>query len=235
MLEGAQSNQLPAFAVTKSLLRVLAILGDHAWCSLETTLVNDGQNFELELRGNRFEGGTVDGLELVVPSVSSAEPPDLYQFGLCACVIEWAMPVRVVFPGAGTTTMDLRAHLTLGDPTPRGGLDRGNVALTLQLSTGIVATEPQESMEDALLEPQRRLPAGVHLVACISCAFSDYHPVGSAFIGSMACFRDAKDSYRVVGSKVALFQVWDQRSGFVQETFCCKDYEQRRTGAGYRG
>jgi len=201
----------------------------------ETTLVNDGRRFELELRGNRFAGGALDGLELVGSPENAAEPPDLHEYGLCSCVIEWTMPIRVAHPGVAAAASDLVARLTLGDPTPRRGLDRVEVTLALHLATGVTTTSPHGYMEDALLDLRRRLPADVRLVACISCAFSDYNPAGSGFIGTMACFREVKDAYRSVDGKRGLFQVWNELSGFVQETFVCDDYEQRRPGAGYRG
>lgn len=217
--------------------RYPAVVTDR-WGRFETTLVNDGQDFVLLLRGNRFESRSVGGFELVGSPLDGSEPPDLYESDLCSCVIEWRMPVRVAFPNAGPAEMDLDARLALGDPLPRRGF-RVDVVLTLRLPTGDVENakphEGHEDMEQALLDLQRQLPAGVRILACISCAFSDYHPAGWGFIGTMACFRGAKDAYRPVETKRALFQVWDQRSGFVQETFFCADYEPRRPGAGYRG
>jgi hypothetical protein len=92
-----------------------------------------------------------------------------------------------------------------------------------------------EVMEDALLDLQRRLPEGVRLLACFTCAFSDYHPAGSAFIGSLACFRGSKDAYRAVTGKQELFEIWESRAGFTQETYHCPEYAQRPPGTGYRG
>jgi len=51
----------------------------------------------------------------------------------------------------------------------------------------------------------------------------------------MACFRDHENAYRAVAGKRDLFALWDRRSGFVQETFHCPDFEQRPSGSGYRG
>lgn len=133
-------------------------------------------------------------------------------------------------------SVPLTARLVLGDPAPHKAVDFVGVTLQLHLPTGVVeTTAPQGWMEDALMDLQRRLPDGTRLLACISCAYSDYHPAGSGFIGSMACFRGCKDAYRAVAGKPDLFALWDKKSGFVQETFHCPDFEQRQSGTGYRG
>jgi hypothetical protein len=214
--------------------RYPAVVTDR-WGRFETTLVNDGQNFEMELRDHRFKGNSIDSLELVESPVSTGEPPTLSHGDLCSCTIEWTMSVQVA--ASGTTESaeaKLRARLVLGDPAPNHAIDYVGVTLVLHLPGAVIeTTRPQGWMEDALLDLQRQLPDGFRLVACISCAFSAYHPAGSGFIGSMACFRAAKDAYRAVNSKRDLFQVWPQRSGFVQETFCCPQFERRISCRGF--
>ncbi|MFE5035855.1 DUF6304 family protein [Streptomyces sp. NPDC056683] len=205
------------------------------WGQCETTLINSGGTFTMVLRGNRFEGTSVDSLALV-GAPTEAEPPALNHGDLCSCTIEWRMSVEASLADTGLTSIPLTARLALGDPAPDNAIDSVGVTLKLHLPTGVVeTTTPQGWMEDALLDLQRRLPDGTRLLACISCAFSDYHPAGSGFIGSMACFRDRKDAYRAVAGKWDLFDLWDERSGFVQETFHCPDFEQRQSGSGYRG
>lgn len=205
------------------------------WGRFETTLVNDGQHFSLMLRGNRFEGDTLDGLEPAEPVPEGREqPPDLVHGYLISCTVEWRMPFSVV--GVEPEAAELRARMFLVGPTPRRGVDPIWVELELHLPTGVVATVKRHGwMEDALLDLQGQLADGVHLRACITCAFSDYHPGGSGFIGSMACFRDSKDAYRTVSGKQGIFGVWGQRAGFVQEPFHCDQYERRAPNTGYRG
>lgn len=215
------------------------------WGRVETTLVEDDGRFTLFLRGNRFEGTSVDSLELVGAPVDSGEPPELRSGDLCSCTVEWRMPVRVSLADAGPASVPLTARLVIGEADPRrvagsaGSADAADpvgVTLTLHLPGGDVATTtPRDWLEDALTDLRHLLPDGTRLLACISCAFSDYHPAGSGFSGSLACFRDCKDAYRAVTGKSGLFDVWHRNSGFVQETFHCPDFEQREPGAGYRG
>ncbi|MEU1182500.1 DUF6304 family protein [Streptomyces sp. NPDC005820] len=206
------------------------------WGRFETVLVNNGGTFTMVLRGNRFEGTSVDSLQLVGAPAETVEPPALHHGDLCSCAIEWRMPVEVSLADSGRVSVPLTARLVLGDPAPNNAIDSVGVTLQLHLPTGVVeTTAPQGWMEDALMDLQRRLPDGTRLLACISCAYSDYHPAGSGFIGSMACFRDCKDAYRAVAGKPDLFALWDKKSGFVQETFHCPDFERRQSGTGYRG
>lgn len=205
------------------------------WGHVATTLTNDGRTFTLALRGNRFAGASLDGLELVGPLADPDRPPTRHHGDLWSCVIEWRMPITVAQPETEPADVPLSARLRLGDPGADTVVDTMSVVLTLHLPAADLTTAPREHMEDALLDLQRQLPDGTRLRACISCAFSDYFPAGSGFIGLLACFRDHKDTYRTVTGKSDLFAVWDKNSGPVQETFGCDEHEPRPPGTGYRG
>ncbi|MBV6697778.1 DUF6304 family protein [Kitasatospora aureofaciens] len=218
-------------------LRLPAVVTDR-WGRVDTVLVNDGQTFSLLLRGNRFEGSSLDALELAGRLDEDGLPPDLTRLDeLCSCTIEWSTPLQVAGPDGGRLPATLHGRVVLGDPGPSGGLDALHVTLRLDLPDGgtVETAAPWEDMEDALLDLRRQLPPGVRILACITCAHSDYSPAGSGFMGSMACFRDSKDTYRTVSGKPGLLAIWDHRTGFTQETFHCPEFEPRRPGTGYRG
>jgi hypothetical protein len=86
-----------------------------------------------------------------------------------------------------------------------------------------------------MLDVQNQLPSGTHLRACITCAYSDYSPVGHGLFGGLACFRDNKSEYLAVRSKADLFRIWSKMTGFVQETYLCPEFERRQPRTGYRG
>ena len=86
-----------------------------------------------------------------------------------------------------------------------------------------------------MLDLQRQLPAGSYLRACITCAYSDYSPGGNGLFGGLACFRGHKAEYLAVRSKRDLLDIWDKRTGFVQETYLCPEFDRRQPGSGYRG
>ena len=115
---------------------------------------------------------------------------------------------------------------------------RGRVNLILELRLGGRAFRScgrSGWFEDEMLDVQNQLLPGAHLRACITCAYSDYGPVGHGLFGGLACFRDHKAEYRAVRSKADLFRIWGTMTGFVQETYLCPQFERRQPGTGYRG
>lgn len=209
----------------------------HDRCGSEPVVIsNDGRQLMLRARGAAFAGVDFDVLE----PVDGADLPAsvrLSNGALCSCTIEWDMPA-VMVSGDGETDGVLRCRLELGDPDrSRGGaLDCEQFAMTLHVAGLVTATrQPWGIFEEALDDIHRQLPATAYLKMCISCAWSDYSPAGTPLFGGMACFRDAKDAYSCVRSKRAIFEVWNQRTGFVQETFVCPAFQRRGPNAGYRG
>ncbi|MEK6233567.1 MAG: DUF6304 family protein, partial [Planctomycetales bacterium] len=130
----------------------------------------------------------------------------------------------------------LDVRVELGEPERNGGFDETILSLELRSTHHVVQANGKSGwFEDDLLEIQRQLPPPMYMRACITCAYSDYHPVGHGMFGGMACFRDNKSGYSTVRSKADIFQVWDTRTEFVQETHCCSEFERRTPGTGYRG
>jgi len=197
---------------------------------------NDGSTLSIRLRGVSFSGADFDALE-----PESDSPLDLLsQFTfwngvLCDCTLDCEIPVPVVFADE-TLPSTLRMHLELGAPgAANGGLDRELLSLSIDLKGQVYRSAGTDGFfEYELLSLQSTLPPSSYLKACISCAHSDYHPVGHGLFGGMACFRQVKEEYAKVKSKQDLFGVWGQ-SERVQETYLCPEFERRRPGTGYRG
>ncbi|MGW0559428.1 DUF6304 family protein [Streptomyces sp. NPDC003016] len=206
--------------------------------SVAVAFTADGQRLRTRIRGVGFEGDSFDALDPVAALPADGAGFTLSGGSLCDCVFEWDIPLPVYADGRVHRAV-LSCLLTLGRPLPSGGLDREHLALELHFGGAVYASERAENdFEHALTVIQRRLPPGAYLRSCISCAFSDYHPSGSGLFGSLACFRRTKDEYRAVGGERELFELWDLRSGFVQETWACPDFERRPAqgpGTGYRG
>ena len=200
-----------------------------------TTIDNDGRELRMVVRGVEFRGGDFDCLEPTEKQDASRLACFTLQKGdLCSCVIECKIPVRVA--GAETTEGTLDVHVELGNPEPKGGIDRLYLQLTLQLGHYCFVSSGWSGwFEDELLDLQKQLPEGVFLKSCINCAFSDYSPLGHGMFGGLACFRDNKEGYRAVRTKGDIFRVWKTMTEYVQETYLCAEFEKRQPKTGYRG
>jgi hypothetical protein len=197
---------------------------------------NDGRLLRVSIRSVAFVGADFDALE---PVDGVTDVPDSLRmdFGaLCSCTIEWDIPVAIVTSGVQADGV-LHCELRLGDPGgPHGGLDAEDLNMTLHGAGPVCTTQQSHGFfEEALDDLHRQLPANTYLKICITCAWSDYSPAGTPLFGGMACFRNAKEAYSRARSKRDIFAVWDQRTGFVQETFLCPEFERRAPNAGYRG
>ncbi|MEV0740745.1 DUF6304 family protein [Streptomyces sp. NPDC050549] len=201
---------------------------------------SDGrESIRTTIRGVRFEGDSMDGLGTL-----DGEPPEFpfafFDGALCSCLLEWEVPVPVTVGEQGVRTAVLHCALRLGAPAgPGRGLDAETLITTLRLDGHEYRNaEGHDDFEDALNELQRRLPPGVRLRSCVACAWSDYHPVGHGLMNDLACFRDARDVYRLVEGKYGpdnIFDAWGARTEFVQETWLCGEFEHRAGNTGYRG
>jgi hypothetical protein len=197
---------------------------------------NDGKVLSATIRGVEFRGGDFDTLE----PTPGTDPDRLSSFtlqqnALCSCVIDVEIPVPVVTPH-GVTHGELSAHLELGDPAPNGGIDREYLSLRLRFGDRVLTSRGWSGwFEDELADLQRQMPEGTYLKACISCAFSDFSPMGHGLFGGLACFRGNRAGYRSVRTKRDLFEVWGTMTAFVQETHLCPEFERRTPGTGYRG
>jgi len=200
--------------------------------------VSDGhERIRTTIRGVVFEGGGMDGLG----ALSGEPPPESFTFledgTLCSCLLEWQEPLPVTVEGEGTRAGALHCALRMGDRAPDGfAVDGQELSVFLRLDGRDHPAEGvHHDMEGALHEIQRGLPSGTRIRACIACAWSDYNPIGSGLMGALACFRDAKDTYRRATGKDDIFACWDLRTEWVQETWVCEEFEQRVGNPGYRG
>ena len=193
----------------------------------------------MRLRGVEFSGTMFDDFEPDAETDASALTSfHINQYNeLCACRIEWEMPLRVVEDGEEKRAA-LHGHIVLGVPGERGGLDKLELRLTLSVDGKEYSGSGRIGyFEDELLEIQNALPENTDIKACITCAFSDYFPAGSGMFGCMGCFRDKKEAYLQVKGKDDLFNLWQTADDaeFVQETYLCPEFQRREPGTGYRG
>jgi hypothetical protein len=183
--------------------------------------------FEIQatVRGVPIWGLDLDGLEpgagaggLALNSVGELDE----------CVLSGDLPCTLEVDGVRRPGV-VRFRLDLGKKTPVSRPD--NLDLSVELD-GETYTVTDEWFEDGLQRLEHAMPAGVRLVCCVTCQFSDYSPAGHGVLG-MACHRGVKDQYLAARSKAAYFSV--PVTEHVPETYLCPDYLRRVPGTGYRG
>lgn len=201
-----------------------------------TAILNDGKTLTMVARGVRFQGSDFDCLE----PQDVSDPAQLASFtflhgSLCFCIIEADLPVPVVTPARIADGL-LTFELELGEPLPKGQLERERLKLRLAVNGLHYSSESKIGwFEGEMLDLQDKLPPDTFMKACINCAFSDYSPYGHGLFGGLACFRGNKAGYRAVAGKDGLFAIWGTMTEFVQETYLCPEFERRVPGTGYRG
>jgi hypothetical protein len=196
---------------------------------------NDGTDLSVMLRGVQFSGPDFDTLEAAPHTTKESLAKFMVSFGrLCSCVLDVDIETPVLV-GDEEQTGILAVHLELGEPTQSGALDRETLRLSLRVNCNEYSSEGADGFfESELQSLQRRIPMGVKLKMCFSCAYSDYHPVGHGLFGDMACFRNAKAEYLCVRDKSDIFRVWNKGER-VQETYLCTEFSPRKPNTGHRG
>ncbi|AZJ33483.1 DUF6304 family protein [Tenacibaculum mesophilum] len=131
-----------------------------------------------------------------------------------------------------TVTEHLIVTVVVGEHATIDSLDHEINSLTLNASFGKFIVENKlEWMEEALIALQNQLPPNIYLKTCLSCKFSNYHPVGNGIFGSLCCFKNYKKQLKQIQSKFDLLDLWTEerikanKLFFVQETFDCKEHQ----------
>ncbi|MFE3516914.1 DUF6304 family protein [Streptomyces sp. NPDC059166] len=195
-------------------------------------LTTDGRQLRVRARGTDFEGESFDALAPVAGTPVQDGLFDLDDGVLRDCVLEWDLPIPVLVSGEERqATLSCLLSLRRADP---------DLSLALHLDGAVYESNRAESdFAAALATVQRVLPPGLRLQTCIACAFSDYFPAPvRGLSGGLACFRGAKDAYREVVGGEDVADLWDRRTGFVQEIWSCREFEPRPAhgaGTGHRG
>jgi hypothetical protein len=198
---------------------------------------SDGSTLQVRIREVDFVGPSFDCLEPVPGQQAHRDVFDLYRGMLSPCTMQWEIPLTVT-AGEQAAAGVLHCELLLVTPSAQDPLGAPELHLTLRFGDTRVETHRSNGeFETALEELHRQLPVQTSVKTCITCAWSDYSPLGSNVFGSMGCFRADKDAYRSVRGKHDLFELWSQETPFVQETWLCTEYERRGCGedTGYRG
>ncbi|WP_298544920.1 DUF6304 family protein [uncultured Aquimarina sp.] len=201
----------------------------------EVVIKSDGSDMYFTLRGIDFEGQDFEmlGAEEIDDSKFDYEmfqdgSGDLTNFTLAVTI-----PI-LLFDSIKKNkfTAPLIVHVEVGETTTIKGLDSELTCLMLTTSFGEFTVEKKlEWMEDALIAIQNQLPEHIYLNTCLSCKYSNYHPVGNGMFGGLCCFKNYKAAIRQMNNKYDLMNSWTEERVknkslfFVQETFDCQEHQ----------
>lgn len=195
-------------------------------------LTTDGQQLHLRIRGVDFEGDSFDGLRPAAGTPDQGEMFALADGVLNDCVLEWDLPFPVVADGVPEQAR-LSCLLSL---QPAGSVPLPGAAVR---RSGL----PVPPGRERLRLRARHHPAGssarspapdVHRL-CLLGLLPGARPRS---LRRPRLLPGAKEAYRGADGEGDVLDLWDRRSGFVQETYSCPEFEPRPTagaGTGHRG
>lgn len=174
-----------------------------------------------------------------------------YTYELCRYSLEADMPVRVVrrsdnseLEGQLRISFEYKEH----DPEkPQGRYICDNETVyhdDLIIHCFALMVDGKEypcsnmtpDFETALSEISRLMADEYYLKCCFTCRYSDYSPYGNDDFGTMQCFKDQKEEYLKVNTKMDYFEHLDEsKCTYRQETYLCEEYAVRNKAGGYRG
>ncbi len=194
-------------------------------------ILSNGSVMSLTLRGIEFEGIDFEGLTGKVDN--SKFKYDMCQDGvgdLTDFRVEVQFPIKINHKD-NTTIETIRFVIDVGDTSEIKGLEP--VANTVELSTSFgkfKSNKKVEFFEDSIIEIQNMLSSNTKIQSCISCKYSNYHPVGNGMFGSLYCFKKMKSTLKTVTNKYDLMDIWTDEAinngtiFNVQEIYECEEH-----------
>ena len=209
---------------------------------------NDFREITIQIDGVVFTGSEFDDLTVDDKAKYSAEQLARFTFlrtpiyqtdrfveTLCNCTIEVVIP-QVIIDKLNTRefSSDLTVTTLLGSPRLEQGrgIDHESVTLSLTIA-GATYTGTSSDFEGAFNGIDKQIKDHSHFKNCYGCLYSDYSVYGQSTFGSMLCFRNQKEAYSKVTAKAEYLKL-DPPAGYVQETYCCDEFEIRKGNVGYR-
>ncbi len=221
--------------------------------SVETTIANkfkegNAGSLFMEIGGVKFEGTSFDDFNLIDKEKHTKEElkrfafvqinvhgSDNYIFSLCDCILEFVIPVTLYKENnAENISGTLNVHLTLGRALNKGTIAFEEANFSLKFANKKLEST-SEYFETGFQGIHRQLNGEIIFKNCFTCLYSDYHPIGNSFFGSMMCFKNNKEDYLKISDKISFLKIIEKGFIYVQETYSCDEYKKRRQNIGYRG
>ncbi len=198
----------------------------------ETEISSDGSIMYVTLRGIKFEGSDFEGFEGEVDK--NKFDYEMYQNGsgdLTNFIMEVIFPIKIEHENK-IVTKKMKFNIEVGKEHEIEGLESIVNAIELNTAFGkFKSTKKVEWFEDAIIEIQNMLPEKTQIKTCLSCKYSNYHPVGNGMFGSLYCFKKIKKQLNIIIDKHDLMRLWTNEAVEkgeifnVQEIFDCSEHQ----------
>jgi hypothetical protein len=161
---------------------------------------------------------------------------EVFEEILCNCSFQITIPQTILNIEKNTAqiiALNLQYALGKPRPLPKGGLEFENMQINFELNQ-IKYEASGDYFESVFDQLKHQLGEKYRFKNCYGCMYGDYSVYGQSAFGSMQCFVNQAEAYKKVKSKADYLTLGNDFA-FVQEIYCCNQFEIREKGAGYRG
>ena len=198
----------------------------------ETEISSDGSTMYITLRSIQFEGTDFEAFEGEVDKRKFDY--EMYQDGtgeLTNFRMEVVFPIKI-YHTKKIVNEKIKFEIEVGKELEIDGLESIVNSIELNTSFGnFKSTKKIEWFEDAIIEIQNMLPKKTQIKTCLSCKYSNYHPVGNGMFGTLYCFKKIKNKINTFNNKYDLMNIWTKEAigneeiFNVQEIFDCSEHQ----------
>lgn len=201
------------------------------------TIKNDGVTLSFVLRGQEFISRNFHSFGIPSESpIPENHPFNLCLSDLCGYSMDFDIPILLA-SNTEEVQVHIHVHIEYGNCDEQSRVNHELLQFVVEHQGKVYKSGGKNlynTFDEQLTELADIMPKDIYLKTCWNCAFSDYSISGSGIFGEMACFRNTKDEYLKVNSKIELSKLWEQRTEDVQETHLCHQFEKRPLGVGGR-
>lgn len=211
--------------------------------STPIVLLNDFKTLFVEIDGVPFSGEDFSDFSVTVGKEYLLENADRFNFlhrmlsgghsvkTLSGCTFKIMIPQVIIdqkLQASITVDLELECELKIVDNSYVSEFFR----ITLSINGNLYAGSG-DLIEGVFDQLKSQFEGLYSFKNCYGCMYGDYSVYGQANFGRMLCFTNQKDAYKKSDTKDEYMEL--DTDVFVQEIYCCDEFEPRILGVGYRG
>ena len=211
-------------------MRTFKVIYKDRFGEINSTIFTDGSRMQLVLRDIKFNGADFDMLHGKLDESKF----DYYKYkdgsaDLTNFSMNVYIPVYIIHENI-LLQETIKFYIQVGDFIDNTSETINTVECIASFGT-FTLNKKIDYFENSLIDLQNLFPVDYKIKTCLSCKFSNYHPVGNGTFGGMYCFRNLKEEVLLVNDKSDLMNLWSEENFKneiifnVQETYDCPQHE----------